>query len=36
MNVIIIKGLEIDAFVGVSDDERKDLQRLRSMPSSRL
>jgi dihydroneopterin aldolase len=28
MNLIIIKGLEIDAFVGVPDDERKDLQRL--------
>lgn len=26
--MIIIKGLELDAFVGVLDDERKDSQRL--------
>jgi dihydroneopterin aldolase len=28
MDVIIIKGLEIEAFVGVPDDERKNAQRL--------
>jgi dihydroneopterin aldolase len=29
MDVIIIKGLEIDAFVGVPDEERKASQRLK-------
>jgi dihydroneopterin aldolase len=29
MNAIIIKGLEINAFVGVSDEERRNAQRLR-------
>jgi len=28
MNVIIIKGLEVDAFVGVPDEERQNSQRL--------
>jgi dihydroneopterin aldolase len=29
MNVIIIKGLQVDACVGVSDEERRNPQRLR-------
>ena len=29
MNVIIIKGLQVDACVGVSDEERRNSQRLR-------
>jgi dihydroneopterin aldolase len=29
MNVIIIKGLQVDAYVGVSDEERMNSQRLR-------
>jgi dihydroneopterin aldolase len=29
MNVIIIKGLQVDAYVGISDEERRNSQRLR-------